>query len=137
MNYASFLTETRYPFCWWCGRQYGESAPGWSGHQIIERAHIVSKPRVLDRRVVVLLCSRCHYAQTNGVSGYELPVCVVGNMLWLKSVFDPNYWDRRFVQLYTVQRLPRLQRPPIEVQQEFSRRMGEYPRWTSSKVAGF
>ena len=100
---------------------------GWNSHLIIERAHIVSRPRVEDRRVVVLLCSRCHAAQTNSLFKYDLPVCGLGNMLWLKKVFDPDCFDKEFLGRYCLGRLPKLKIPALVVQQEFLSRAGDYP----------
>lgn len=123
------LKDLRLALCWWCGRYASEVPPHWYAPFLIERAHIVNKPRVEDRRVVVLLCSQCHYAQHNSnVFGYGLPVVTVAHMLWLKRVFDREFYDREFMQRYSVGRLPNCLVPPEKVMIAFAARHGGYPR---------
>ena len=128
MSYENFLLETEYPFCWYCGRQHGERIERWHSHLIIERSHIVSKPRIEDRRVAMLMCSYCHSATHRKISGYSLPLCTLANALWLKRAFDIGYYDVEFMQRFSVAKLPEPIEPPKIVQQEFQRRMGSYPK---------
>lgn len=126
--YELFLAETHWPCCWWCGRHGLQRPDYWGARFIVERAHIVSNPRVEDRRVVILLCSACHYAcHNNDVAGYTLPVPTVGHMLWLKRTFDREYYDREFMQKFSVKRLLSCIGPPKLVMEEFASRHGSYP----------
>lgn len=74
---------------------------------MIERAHIVNKPRRIDRRAVLGLCSICHKTQHGerlaGFSRYRLDV---SNMLALKELIDPDWFDLEFLQTCSVRRLP-------------------------------
>ena len=126
--YAKFLSETEFRFCWYCGRSASQRPSWWGADFFIERAHIVSSPIVEDRRVVVLLCSACHFACHNSnVFGYTLPVPTVEHMLWLKRTFDREYYDREFMQKFSVKRLLSCIGPPKVVMEEFASRHGSYP----------
>lgn len=60
--------------------------------------------RIEDRRVVVLLCPRCHLVHRHHegdpvrVNGELLPRLTDANMLDLKRLHDPNYWDEAFLR---------------------------------------
>ena len=86
-----------------------ESRPaGWDGPWLIERAHIVSQPRVEDRRAAILLCTVCHRVQHGEkIAQAEMRPVTLPEMLWLKSVRDPEFYDRRFLQRHHVGKLPR------------------------------
>ena len=96
--------------CWYCN---AERAPvWWYAPWLIERAHIVNKPRRTDRRVVVMLCSTCH-KRSHGerFSGVDWPILSVANMLWLKLNLDPDWWDPAFLQKQSIRRLPEPEMP--------------------------
>lgn len=95
-----------FPACWACGASRGPS--WWYAPWLIERAHIANKPRRLDRRLVVMLCSVCH-KRSHGerfAAALDWPVLSVAEMLWLKRRCDPDWWDPEFVGRHSVRRLP-------------------------------
>jgi hypothetical protein len=80
---------------------------GFYAPWLIERAHIVNKPRVCDRRVVVLLCSICHkFQHGERLSGFMRPKLELGHMLALKLTTDPEFYDPQFMARYSVRHLP-------------------------------
>lgn len=95
----------------------------WAGQWLIERAHIVNKPRVEDRRVCILLCTRCHQ-RSHGLSA---PTITQAHMVWLKHKFDPDHYDRAFMQQYSVGALPRAQKVPAYFVNVYKLRRGTYP----------
>jgi len=70
--------------CWACR---GRRKPEWwhAPWNPVERAHIVNKPRVEDRRAVVLLCPLCHNALDQRVTyaNDDRPQLTVGNVICL------------------------------------------------------
>jgi hypothetical protein len=81
--------------------------PGYYAPWLIERAHIVNKPRVCDRRVVVLLCSICHkFSHGERLSGLIRPRLEVAHLLAIKLTCDPQFYDPVFMQRYSVRLLP-------------------------------
>lgn len=127
--YRNFLAETLWPFCWYCGRSASESPKHWYGPFLIERAHIVSSPRIEDRRVAVLFCSVCHrVSHGEQIYGFDLPAPTVGHMLWLKRVFDREFYDLEFMRQFSIGNLPACLVPPVSVMAEFSSRHGSYPK---------
>lgn len=128
MCYRDFLAETESPWCWYCGRGLWDKPAWWNAGFLIERAHIVSMSRVEDRRVIIALCSACHFATHNqSLFGYTLPAATVGHMLWLKRTFDREYYDPEFMRKYSVGNLPKCLVPPAVVMREFASRQGSYP----------
>lgn len=116
-DYRHFKSNTLYPWCWGCGRDESQKPDRWFAEWWLDRAHIVNKPRVEDVRLVVLLCRLCHSrfsgARIVACQGHDWPRLTVGHLLWLKRRFDPENFDRAFMQRYSIQRLPRAQRPPL------------------------
>lgn len=91
-------------FCWACGRssQYRDKPASYGAFWMIQRAHIVSNPRLEDRRVVCLLCPLCHAAYDDkGDDSITL-----ANMLYLKQLFDPKFFDIDLLQKCSIRRLP-------------------------------
>jgi len=130
-EYRFMLLRTEFPWCWSCGAGGSDAPKKWHGPFLIERAHIVNKPRVEDRRAVVLLCSLCHRQEhgsdvsaygRKSKSGLELP-----ELLWLKRRFDPKYFDREFLSKHCVGKLPRAQRPVGLLPRMYCERRGEIP----------
>tara|TARA_R100000742_G_C4278616_1_gene101682 strand:- start:1040 stop:1423 length:384 start_codon:yes stop_codon:yes gene_type:complete len=93
------------PVCWACGSR---RKPSWYHLPFsIERAHIVNKPRLKDRRCVVFLCSVCHRVQEGERFSVDDRVRVtLANMLWLKQKHDPEFYDLEFMQHCSVSILP-------------------------------
>lgn len=108
--YSAMLGSLLMSRCWYCGDRSRPS--GFYAPWMVERAHIVSKPRKLDRRVVVGLCSVCHRIQHGErLSGIERPRLCVASMLWLKREVDPEWYDPDFMQRCSVRRLPDPEEP--------------------------
>ncbi len=110
-EYKNILVNIATPWCFWCGRGLEHRPNGWFAPWLIERAHIVNKPRVEDRRAVILLCSWCHKVQHGeqlvlpGVKPSDLRPSL-SNMLWLKKYFDPEYYDWNWLNRHSVGQLP-------------------------------
>lgn len=105
--YERFVDDCRFPFCWYCGREGFEVPSYWFAPFLIERAHIVNKPRREDVRAVVLLCSVCHkVAHGERVVGYERRPLDQAGMVWLKSYLDRERFDPEFLQRNSVRRVP-------------------------------
>lgn len=126
-EYAAFLPSTDFPWCWFCGRDALQRPEGWYGKFLTERAHIVNKPRLENRRSVILLCSLCHKVQHGeqlALPGLaKLIVPTLSSILWLKQRFDPKFYDREFLQRSSITKLPTARKPPREViENYYSRR---------------
>lgn len=125
-EYRNFKANTLHNCCWACGRDEGQRPENYFGEWWLDRAHIVHSPRVEDRRLVVLLCRMCHArfegARLPSCPGHKWPRLTVGNLIWLKWKFDPEYFDRSFLQRYSIRRLPRAVRPPLVYRREYERR---------------
>ena len=109
--FENMLDEVDHRFCWACGRPEGyRGKPGWwHGPFRLERAHIVNKPRVEDRRVCVILCSLCHrIAHGDRFTECKLPRLRIDHLLWLKRRFDRQFYDRKFMQRHSIRKLPPL-----------------------------
>lgn len=132
-SWNSFLVDTEFPWCWWCGRGVEHFVGIDASFPLfVQRAHVVSKPRRRDRRAAVLLCSLCHHVEHNGslcLSGFEaLTSPLLAHKLWLKKVFDVRYFSLSFLQANMVGKLPgALVKPPPEVVSEYQVRRGNYP----------
>lgn len=117
-------------WCWACGRgdRFQDTPAGWNSPWLIERAHVVNKPRTKDRRACLLLCSLCHKGGVHGerfvLAGVKviLPRLRLEHLLWLKFNRDNRYYDRAFLQSKTVQALPKMHRPPSCYLDQYSQR---------------
>lgn len=101
--------------CWFCGRTDGfQDRPRWfNAAWMLDRTHIVNKPRVNDRRAIIVTCRVCHEVQhgTHFADAPDWPQLDLSGMLWLKKHFDPQWYDRAWLQRHSVRRLPRAKRP--------------------------
>lgn len=87
--------------CWACGAT--RKPFGYYGPWLIERAHIANKPRREDRRLVVMLCSICHkFSHGEYMSSFLRPKLTPGQMIALKSQFDPDWFDLGFIQKHSI-----------------------------------
>jgi len=102
------LIDVRNPWCWICGRDERQSPEWWYAPWMVHRAHVVNKPRVADRRAVVLLCPVCHGVAHGQrfAAAPELPEIGLSNLLWAKLKRDFRYYDRPFLARHTIGRLP-------------------------------
>lgn len=130
-SWNTFLVSTKYPWCWWCGRGLEHRPVMWPLNWIIERAHIgVQVPRCKDRRTSILLCSACHMDEHGNLPSewrerldmnYEMRV---GHALWLKKTFDPEFYDRRFLDACMIGHIPAEEAVPEGQQNQlFGRRI--------------
>jgi hypothetical protein len=80
--------------CWACERTREQVPPWWKAEFTLVRAHFANKPRIEDCRVVVVLCSSCHYLNHNrSIGGCDLPPLTNEHLLWLKIENDaPIDW---------------------------------------------
>jgi len=113
--YSTFVALFR--FCWACGA----ADPHRGDLFRLQNAHIVGGPgRRADRRAIARLCQRCH-ALNHGarikVDGIVLPHLMIENLLWLKMVFDNEYFDRAYLQSLRTKRLEPL--VPVEPDEWF------------------
>jgi len=128
-EYDRMFFDSEYQWCWWCGRDCMQKPKWWHGPWMVERAHIVNKPRKRDRRVAVLLCSMCHKRS----HGMRFPECTdtfgpptIEQMLAIKWAFDPLFYSNQTMQMCSVRRLPQPESPPPEVMKEYLTRR-RYP----------
>ena len=90
--------------CWAC---FADRRPvNYFVPWMIERAHIVNKPRREDRRLVVMLCSICHKANHGErISRHERPRLTVAMMVGLKIEHDSLWVDLEYMQRHSVRRI--------------------------------
>ena len=106
--YASFLEDTRFPFCWYCGAFSHQRPDWWFAPFLIERAHVVNKPRREDPRAIILLCSACHKAaHGERFRAYARKPLDKPGMLFLKSYLDSANFDLAWLQKHSVRILPK------------------------------
>lgn len=133
--YKYFAAFHHHPWCWYCGRG---AMDGPFQPFLIERAHIVNKPRVEDVRAVMLLCSLCHRRQHGAiiVSPKIEPFkeLTLQNMLWLKKYHDPDNYDRQWLQDHHDSLLPQAARPSKYFEQHYKARRGQ--PWTIVRPKG-
>jgi len=92
--------------CWacQCSTRQGASPAWWGAPWHLQRAHIVNKPRRKDRRSVVLLCPLCHNSldQRENYADDNRPRLTTNNAIWLKRLFDPEFYDLAFLKSNSV-----------------------------------
>jgi hypothetical protein len=129
-QYAQLLLDASICHCWACGRTPRDRPAGWYAPWLVERSHIVNKPRAEDRRAVVLACSLCHKGGMHGerfvLAGerFVLPRLRLEHLLWLKRNRDLAYYDRAFLQSKTIKALPVPHRPPVYYLDQYEKRRG-------------
>ena len=133
--YANFAQLHPLCFCWACGRDALQRWPGWFAPWLLHRAHIYSMPRKKDARVAVLLCPLCHAvqhgeripAEPDG-SGGLTPGPTVAQMVGLKRVFDPDFYDPDYMQRCSVRRVSEGEPLADELRRKLLMRRGDV--WT-------
>jgi hypothetical protein len=113
--------------CWLCGRGPDERPHGWFGPFGLERAHIVSSPRVEDIRAIVAICTCCHrfyHGERLILNGrpYATKRPLRTHLLHLKKIRDPANYDRDFLRRYFAGKLPRASTPPAEFLEQYAMR---------------
>ena len=138
-EYVDMRRNTQHFYCWLCGRRESDRPSWWGAQWLIERAHIVNKPRALDRRAVVLLCSACHRRQHGDrIAGDHegIPVLALPELMLLKLLADGEWYDEDFLQKHVVGLLPEIATSlPKEAVDVFTRRVGTPWMATVSIVA--
>ena len=112
--YELIRTDPEAMQCWHCGLGAWERPDDWSAPWLIERAHIVSAPRVEDRRVIIMLCSLCHriqHGENLGAMAGDRRQLTLPHMLWIKRQADRGWWDPGFLERHHVGKLPAPERP--------------------------
>ena len=111
-QYASFVTDTLWPWCWFCGRDESQRPDWWHSPWMMHRAHIVSSPRLEDVRLINLMCPCCH-GNEHGThwAAAPRPKITLANMLWIKERFDPANYAPDFMQRFSVGILPTPEAP--------------------------
>lgn len=123
-----FRSDTAWDWCWSCGRGERDKPPNWHAEWFPHRAHIVHNPRKKDRRVAILLCPICHgLSHGERYPGHDLPPLTVANMLYLKQIFDPEYFDREFCQQNTIGVLPLPKECHVRYNTAYEQRRGMRP----------
>jgi hypothetical protein len=126
--YRNIIKEHELSWCWACGAsdEWFDKPADWYAEWWIERSHIVRSPRVIDRRLIVLLCSWCHQtahgARIITAARQDWPRLQLHHLLWLKKHRDPEYWDRAFIRQHCVHALPAAQVLPGVYRREYARR---------------
>lgn len=115
-EYDLLVVHSNWQRCWRCGRGRSDRPNFWHAPFFCQRHHIVRQPRRPDVRLVACLCSCCHglehghrYAELPGARGLSL-----SHLLGLKKLRDPDNWDRKFLQLHSIRKLPRAVIPTAE-----------------------
>jgi len=125
-------------FCWSCGvdnvrRRSTEYTPGIDYPRDLENHHIVgASGRVHIRQNLSRLCTMCHDLVEGDCirseSGDQMPRLTLENVLWLKMVFDPDWYDPSVIERLRHQAVDEPLRPPIWFETEFTRfRLKGYP----------
>ncbi len=97
-----------FDFCWACGFQWGQYRD-WH-YPRLENAHIVGgQGRRHDRRAIVRLCMGCHLlAHGDTVMdeyGDLFPQLSRANLVWLKSIYDPDHYDHDYLDGLAIGRI--------------------------------
>ena len=111
-------------FCWLSGWTASYKPKEWDGPTKLQVAHIASGAgkavRVDDRRAVILLAPLPHSLHVSNSD--RLPNMKIGRIvyptfderhsLFLKKVFDPEFYDPEYLQSIWIGRLPTPEPPP-------------------------
>lgn len=83
MLYREFRTENLH--CWACHSSFDQCPPWWMAPWVPnERAHVVNQTRIESVKVIVSLCTSCHYlAHGNRIAGCDLPNLTQSHLLYL------------------------------------------------------
>lgn len=123
-------------FCWLSGWTPSFRPRGWHGPTHLQIAHIASgggrAVRVDDRRAVILLSPLCHDLHVSDsdafpektISGIIYPTIDERHSLFLKKVFDPDYYDLNFLKSIWIGNLPSPEPPPDRWQKEILNNQG-------------
>lgn len=111
-------------FCWLSGWTQSFRPADWHGPTKLQIAHIASGAgravRVDDRRAVISLSPLCHMLhvsssdrlKTMTIGKFIYPTIDERHTLYLKKVFDEEYYDEDYLQSIWIGKLPEPERPP-------------------------
>ena len=125
VKYRDMLADTDKPYCWVCGGDQRDQPSWWHAPFLVERCHIVNKPRAADRRAVVLMCSRCHRTQHGERLPESTPPISRANLLWCKWRYDRDWYDEAFLAAHHVGVLPAREIPHRSYRANFLARRPE------------
>jgi len=111
-------------FCWLSGWTQSYKPKNWNGPWKLQVAHIASGAgkavRAQDRRAVIVLSPLCHDLHVSNSD--RLPNKKIGNVvyptfderhtLFLKKIFDPEYYSEEYLQSIWIGKLPSPEPPP-------------------------
>ncbi len=112
--------------CWLSGYTNGFKPLRWNGPWMMHVAHLSSGSgamiRVDDRRAVVLLsplAHECHVHDRRAMSRKRIntvwyPTIDAANLIWIKQVFDPEFYDPSYIERIWTGTPPSPERPPAE-----------------------
>ncbi len=111
-------------FCWLSGWTPSYRPTDWHGPTQLQVAHIASGAgkavRVDDRRAVIVLSPLCHSLHVSNsdklnkmkIGRYLYPTIDERHSLFLKKMFDPEYYDLEYLQSIWIGKLPTPEPPP-------------------------
>lgn len=111
-------------FCWLSGWTASYKPKEWDGPTKLQVAHIASGAgkalRADDRRAVIICSPLCHSLHVSNSD--RLPNMKIGRVvyptfderhsLFLKKVFDPDFYDPEYLQSIWIGKLPTPEPPP-------------------------
>ena len=126
-SWEQFVYETDYPWCWACGRD--EKPADWYAQWICpQRAHLGAGSgsiyRRLNRKQACLLCPLCHSKhRSRPLQG----MISNSNMIWLKMIYDYEYYDEEYIAKYWVGSPPEPEAIPRSFTEEYISRRQQRP----------
>ena len=133
-EYDQMLWSTPHPWCWACGRDERQCPRDWYAPWYLQLAHLGHGSGVMrrqeDRRGVNILCSRCHMLHTPcqiRVNGELYEPLTSSNMLWLKQLYDADYFDMDYLRSVFMQTVPSPESLPDWYEHEYALERGRRP----------
>ena len=98
--------------CWACATRLTCKPDWWNAPWTIHRAHFASNPRLLDRRLVIMLCPVCHFvSHGENYPEDDRPPLTRENMIWIKKAVDIVYFDPELIEACLIGRIPEPEPP--------------------------
>ena len=138
--YDEMIIMTGYSWCWACGHDERQCPKDWYAPFYLEKAHLGHGSGVMFRqevrRAVNILCAKCHLLHTPlnpvRVSGEFYEPLTSGNMLWLKRLYDPEWYDLEYLAAAFIQTLPLPEPLPDYYNQEYEMTKGSRPAYNKA-----
>jgi hypothetical protein len=103
------LFREEHAACWICKREAWQKPRWWAGPYLIERMHIVNKPRVEDVRVIIAACTLCHRIEHGerfrNAGDFSREPLTIEQLCEVKREHDPDNYDPEFIQKHSIRRL--------------------------------